>query len=133
MRKKVLMNKRKMPGGNKGGSDGGAVGDVMRALALENAEQIRWLSDEEILAVKGVGPVTLGEIREMYPMNEPGAGEQEEPKVPDEPEEPKVPERVRVRVLPYRGVGGIGNEGAEGWVSPEYARELVDDGYVELV
>lgn len=118
MRKKVLKNKRKLPGGNKGGSDGGAVGLVMRALALENAEQIRWLSDEEILAVKGIGPVTLEEIREVYPMNEPGAGE---------------PERVRVRVLPYRGVGGIGNEGAEGWVSPEYARELVDDGYVELV
>lgn len=40
---------------------------------------------------------------------------------------------VRVRVLPLRGIGGIGGPGAEGFLPEDQAMLYVADGYAELV
>lgn len=40
--------------------------------------------------------------------------------------------RVRIRILPLRGIGGIGGPGAEAWVTAEEAKRWVEGGYAKL-
>ncbi|MBT3390344.1 MAG: hypothetical protein HN413_08020 [Chloroflexi bacterium] len=50
-------------------------------------------------------------------------------------EKPQVKQtgKVRVKVLPHRGVGGLGGPGKVGFIDRKYAEELVADGYVEII
>lgn len=41
--------------------------------------------------------------------------------------------RVKIRVLPFRGIGGIGGPGTVAEVDAEQAREWVETGYAEYV
>jgi hypothetical protein len=45
----------------------------------------------------------------------------------------KVPGRVKVRLLPGRGIGGIGGPGTEAWINKAEADQYVADGYVEII
>lgn len=42
-------------------------------------------------------------------------------------------DQVRIRILPLRGIGGIGNAGDQAWMSREDADQYVADGYVEIL
>jgi hypothetical protein len=41
--------------------------------------------------------------------------------------------KVRVKILPLRGIGGVGNAGDVAWMSAADAEMYVRDGYVEIV
>lgn len=92
---------------------------VLEGLGAVDPKVVRDADDEELLAINGVGDATLGEIHawveETY-----GSPERE-------------PGKVRIRVLPMRGVGGVGQAGTEASLDREYAEELEADGYVEIL
>lgn len=39
--------------------------------------------------------------------------------------------RVKIRILPLRGIGGIGGPGTEAWVTAEEAAKWIDEDYAE--
>lgn len=41
--------------------------------------------------------------------------------------------KVKVRILPLKGIGGYGNAGAEVWMSAAEAEMYIREGYVELI
>ena len=41
--------------------------------------------------------------------------------------------KIKVRILPLKGIGGVGNSGDVVWMSAADAEMYVRDGYVELV
>ena len=92
---------------------------VLEGLEAVDPKVVRDADDEDLLAINGVGDATLEEIHawveETY-----GAPERESGK-------------VRIRVRPMRGVGGIGQAGTEADIDREYAEELEADGYVDIL
>ena len=42
-------------------------------------------------------------------------------------------EKVKVRILPFKGIGGVGNAGDVVWMSAADAEMYVRDGFVEAV
>ena len=42
-------------------------------------------------------------------------------------------DKVKVRILPLRGIGGVGNAGDVAWISAADAEMYVREGYVEIV
>ena len=42
-------------------------------------------------------------------------------------------EKVKVRILPLKGIGGVGNAGDVVWMSAADAEMYVRDGFVEVV
>jgi hypothetical protein len=45
----------------------------------------------------------------------------------------KKDKKVRVRVLPLKGIGGFGDAGHVGWMTKAEADQWVKDGYVEIL
>lgn len=41
--------------------------------------------------------------------------------------------KVKVRILPLKGIGGVGNAGDEVWMSESDAQYYVREGYVEII
>jgi hypothetical protein len=41
--------------------------------------------------------------------------------------------QVRIRILPLRGIGGVGVAGDEAWMDKAQAEQYVKDGYVEII
>lgn len=41
--------------------------------------------------------------------------------------------KVKVRILPLKGIGGVGYAGDEVWMSEAEAKQYFEDGYVEYV
>lgn len=41
--------------------------------------------------------------------------------------------KVKVRILPLKGIGGVGNEGDEVWMNESDAQYYVREGFVELI
>ena len=42
-------------------------------------------------------------------------------------------DKIKVRILPLRGIGGVGNAGDVAWISAADAEMYVREGYVEIV
>lgn len=47
--------------------------------------------------------------------------------------EAKKEKRVKIRILPLRGIGGIGSAGDTAWLPIDEAEQWVKDGYVEII
>lgn len=41
--------------------------------------------------------------------------------------------KVKVRILPLKGIGGVGNAGDEVWMSESDAQYYVREGFVEVI
>jgi len=41
--------------------------------------------------------------------------------------------QVKVRILPLKGIGGVGNEGDEVWMSDSDAQYYMREGFVEII
>jgi len=41
--------------------------------------------------------------------------------------------KVKVRILPLKGIGGVGNAGDEVWMSESDAQYYVREGFVEII
>jgi len=41
--------------------------------------------------------------------------------------------KVKVRILPLKGIGGVGNEGDEVWMNESDAQYYVREGFVEIL
>ncbi len=42
-------------------------------------------------------------------------------------------QKVKVRILPLKGIGGVGNAGDEVWMSIDDAQYYVREGFVEVI
>lgn len=76
------------------------------------------VTDKALLKIKGIGRSTLKQIREIYPYEKP---------------KPVAKGKVMIRVLPMRGIGGVGKAGTEAEMEREQAEQYVQDGYVEIL
>ena len=88
---------------------------VVTGIGAKNPVEV---PDKELLKIKGIGKGTLKQIREIYPYEKP---------------KPAAKGKVMIRVLPMRGIGGVGKAGTEAEMDREQAEQYVRDGYVEIL
>jgi len=89
---------------------------VLEGSSAEDPDGICKVPDKELLKIKGIGKGTLKQIREIYPY-----------------QEPKRSGKVMIEVLPMRGIGGVGQAGAQAEMDWEQAEQYVRDGYVKIL
>jgi hypothetical protein len=110
---------------------------ISRALAdaeIDSPEKLQRATDEELLAIKGIGPKSLAEIREVYPHN-PNAGlepgEQIDGEQGERPEGSEPGTQEPGGELPPAVVDGAGQPVVEG-VSVESVMSPVERQEAEL-